>query len=349
MLPFAEGMTERRRMLAIAYGPATMAEALTGLPEIRSETDCVELRLDLFEESFDLAKLLDACGDLPVVATLRPPDQGGRSTLPAADRLRVLVQAAELGAQYVDLEYDAATPDAIARVRAAGARMIVSRHDFAAMPPLEAWWHELAAQDADVVKVVGTASTVADCLPVLQVLQRATMPTIAIAMGAAGVLSRVLALRGDQCLLTYATLGSGAATAPGQLTAREMRELYHAERIGSATAVFGLLGPHLETERLAEYNAWFARDAVDAVAVPFVSGTDAPGIVSAYAALPVAGWHVHGGELQSTVGQALDDLAPSACRQGKVNSIVARRAEHALVGHWVESPAEQYEVWRSEL
>jgi len=127
-----------------------------------------------------------------------------------------------------------------------------------------------------------------------------------------------------------------------------MRELYHAERIGSATAVFGLLGPHLEIERLAEYNAWFARDALDAVAVPFVSAIDAPDIVSAYAALPVAGWHVHGGELQSTVGQALDDLAPDACRQGKVNAIVARRADRALVGHWVESPAEQYEVWRSE-
>src|SRR6202011_3216768 len=100
----------RRRMLAIAFGPPTMAEALAGLPQIRAQADCVELRLDLFEEPFDLPALLYECGDLPVVATLRPPDQGGKSPLGADERLKVLVRAAELGAEYVDLEWDAATP-----------------------------------------------------------------------------------------------------------------------------------------------------------------------------------------------------------------------------------------------
>ena len=56
------------------------------------------------------------------------------------------------------------------------------------------------------------------------------------------------------------------------------------------------------------------------------------------------GWHVHGEELQTTVGQALDELATSACRQGKVNAI-ARGPDGRLVGHWVESPLEQYAVW----
>ena len=45
-------------MIAIAFGPATMAEALDGLPRIREAADCVELRLDYFEESFDLPRLL---------------------------------------------------------------------------------------------------------------------------------------------------------------------------------------------------------------------------------------------------------------------------------------------------
>ena len=76
---------------------------------------------------------------------------------------------------------------------------------------------------------------------------------------------------------------------------------------------------------------------------------DAPGIVASFASLPVAGWHVHGDELQTTVGQALDDLGSSACRQGKVNAIVAQPADRSLVGHWVESPAEQYDLWRSAL
>ena len=115
-----------------------MAEALDGLPRIREQADCVELRLDYFEESFDLPALLRERGDLPVVVTVRPPDQGGHSKLTPPERLSILTEAARLGADYVDLEFDAATPEAIARLRAAGARVIVSRHDFSAMPDIGA-------------------------------------------------------------------------------------------------------------------------------------------------------------------------------------------------------------------
>src|SRR5947208_16958515 len=84
-----------RRMLAVAFGPSTMTEALAGLPRIREAADCIELRLDLFEEPVDLPALLEACGDLSVVATLRPPDEGGKSPLPAAERLEVLLERSE--------------------------------------------------------------------------------------------------------------------------------------------------------------------------------------------------------------------------------------------------------------
>ena len=337
-------------MLAIAFGPPTMAVACAGLPRIRAEADCVELRLDLFEEPFDLSVLLRERGDLPVVVTLRPPDQGGRSPLEADARLKVLVRAAELGAEYVDLEWDAATPAALAAVRAAGAQAIVSRHDFGGMPAdlAERWWPQLAALGADVVKVVGTASGPTDCMPLFRALCRADRPTIAIAMGERGLASRVLALRSDQCFLTYAAVADSAGTAPGQLTMREMREVYRADRLRSTTRVFGLLGPHAESDRVAEYNAWFEADGFDCVAVPFTADSDAAVIVAAYRELPVSGWHVHGDSLQREVALALDELAPAAAQQSKVNAIV-RRADGALVGHWVESPREQYELWTAKL
>src|SRR5690242_342648 len=119
----------RQQMLAVAFGPPTMAAACEGLPRIREVADCVELRLDLFEEPFDLAALLRARGDLPAVVTLRPPSQGGRSPLPDDERLAVLLRAAELGAEYVDVEFDALSASALQALRAAGARVIVSRHD----------------------------------------------------------------------------------------------------------------------------------------------------------------------------------------------------------------------------
>src|SRR5215204_1952218 len=149
-------MADPLRMIAIALGRPTMAEALASLPAIRREADCLELRLDLFEEAFDLPLLLRERADLPTVVTLRPIDQGGKSRLTAAERLPVLLQAAELGADYVDLEWDAATPSAVAALKLAGTRVIVSRHDFSSMPPElgESWVDDLIHKNADVVKVV---------------------------------------------------------------------------------------------------------------------------------------------------------------------------------------------------
>jgi 3-dehydroquinate dehydratase / shikimate dehydrogenase len=337
----------RMRMVAVAFGPANMAEACAGLSRIRDEADCVELRLDLFQEPFELETLLRERGSLPVVATLRPPEQGGRCTLAADERLEVLVRAAELGAEFVDLEWDAASAQAQAAVRAAGARVIISRHDFSAMPTglADTWWQELARLGADVVKVVGTAHDVRDCLAVFRALRRADRPTIAIAMGEAGLATRVLALRAEQCLLTYAALDGADGTAAGQLTVGEMREMYRVARLGATTRVFGLLGPHQERERLAEYNAWFDADEFDAVAVPFRAERDAAAIVQAFRELPVSGWHVHGAELQTDVVNVVDQLEGGARRQGKVNAVVRHRGGE-LLGHWVESPREQYELWR---
>src|SRR3982074_901453 len=116
-----------RALLAVAFGPSTMSEALAGLPRIRAQADCVELRLDLFEEPFDLPALLEACGELTVVATLRPPAEGGKSPLPAVERLEVLVEAARLGAHYVDLGWDAGSPRGLAAVGGQGARRALSR------------------------------------------------------------------------------------------------------------------------------------------------------------------------------------------------------------------------------
>jgi 3-dehydroquinate dehydratase type I len=363
-----------------------MAEALAGLPLVRQQADCLEFRLDLFEEAFDLEVLLRERGDLPAVVTLRPPHQGGKSPLPPAERLKVLVQAAQLGAEYIDLEYDAASPEAVGALKAAGARVMISRHDFSSMPRnlADGWWPDVAALGADVVKVVGTACDVRDCLLVFRAFARADRPTVAIAMGDVGLLSRVLALREQHCLLTFAALDQGASTAPGQLTAPEMRQVYAADRLRTSTRVYGLLGPHVEQDRLREYNAWFAADAaagtvggadgpdaadvaegtvvadgpdaadvaegtddgVEGVAVPFLAEADAAEIVSAFRELPVSGWHIHGPDLQVNVVKALDQLAPSAARQNKVNA-VARDKDGTLRGHWVESPREQYEVWRS--
>jgi 3-dehydroquinate dehydratase/shikimate dehydrogenase len=92
---------------------------------------------------------------------------------------------------------------------------------------------------------------------------------IAVSMGEAGLLTRVLApSRG--AFLTYGALDAGQATAPGQTTARELRELYRVPLVNERTLVTGLVGspvshslsPHI-------HNSAFAALGLDAVYIPF--------------------------------------------------------------------------------
>lgn len=333
-------------LLAVALGPRTPSEALDLLRRAAQVADAVELRLDYLDDLTSLEMLIQARACL-LVATLRGVAQGGRSSLSATERVEILVRAADAGAAYVDLDCDAASPEHVARLKSAGAGVIVSRHDFQQMPDdLGAWWRELADAGADVVKVVGTAQDARDCLPVFQVLRAASLPTVALAMGAAGLPSRVLSLTYPRCFLTFAALDEGTGTAPGQVTVQEMRQAYHVARLGPSTLPYGLLGPHAESALAARHNAWFAAAGVDGVAVPVPAERDAGAIVQAYRSVPWGGWHIHGASLQRDVLPVLDELDASARAQGKVNGITVRAG--ALVGAWVESPEEQFALWTGQ-
>ncbi|HEX5416977.1 MAG TPA: type I 3-dehydroquinate dehydratase [Chloroflexota bacterium] len=322
----------RRRMIGVSLGAKTMAEALAALPRIAAEADIAELRLDYFEEPYDLERLL-ADRPLPVIVTNRPPREGGRCAAPDAERVAVLQRAAALGAEYVDLEWDAATPAALGPIKDAGAQVLVSRHSFAELPADFAdWAGQMVERGADVVKIVGMARDVRDALPVFRVFARADRPTIAIAMGEPGLASRVLALRYDTCFLTYATLGSGERVAPGQLPIAEMHAVYRADRLGPRTRVYGILGSRVPTEIVAAQNADFAARGTDAVAVPFLATAPAPEILRAYHELPIAGWRILDEADQTSAVEAVDELGAAARRERKINLVVAE--SDRLRGEW---------------
>jgi 3-dehydroquinate dehydratase/shikimate dehydrogenase len=111
-----------------------------------------------------------------------------------------------------------------------------------------------------------------DCIPVLRLLERARregLEMIAIAMGAAGILTRVLApSRG--AFLTYASLDEGLATAPGQISATELRDLYRIHEINHQTDIMGLVGqPVTHSVSPQIHNTAFAASGINAVYLPF--------------------------------------------------------------------------------
>jgi 3-dehydroquinate dehydratase / shikimate dehydrogenase len=323
-----------RGLIAVALNEPTTEHARAALRQAARVADIVELRLDLMV-SFDLPRLL-AERPCPVIVTCRAAREGGRWDGSEEERLDVLRRAIDLGAEYVDVE-----ADAIHLIRERGrSRLIASCHDFSAMPAdLPALWQRLAATGADVVKIVGMAHDARDVGPVLQVLANADRPTIAIAMGPAGLATRVLALRYQRCLLTFCALETGGGTAPGQIGATELVGVYNARHLSEQTAVVGLLGPEADIAELRRWNQALRRQGQDRVAVPFVvpESVSAPEVLSALQEMGVRALIV-APPFQEVVGQALDELENGACRWGRVNLI--EMCGGRLVGCWVEEQGE---------
>jgi 3-dehydroquinate dehydratase type I len=156
-----------------------------------------------------------------------------KETKPAAERIAILREAVRLGADYVDVE--AATDSARKaelRTALAGGRtqLISSWHDFSGTPGagfLRTKLAECMAEAPAIVKIVTYADAAADCLRVLELIPRALAAGQAIcafSMGEAGKISRVAApLLGSA--IEYASLDEEQASAPGQFTIREIREI----------------------------------------------------------------------------------------------------------------------------
>jgi 3-dehydroquinate dehydratase type I len=222
-------------------GPTTDA-AVKRMEWAATLAECVELRIDGIPGA-DLERLLGA-RRCPAIVTNRRREEGGSFTGTEMERIAALIRAARLGADYVDIE-EATDPALKAELRAALAggvtKLIVSWHDFSGTPPAEFLEAKLAACMADgpaIVKIVTHAGTTADCLRVLELIPRALQKGQAIAafcMGEKGKISRIMApILGS--VIAYASLDQEEASAPGQLTIDEFKEITRIMEGGSRDA-----------------------------------------------------------------------------------------------------------------
>ena len=324
----------KNRMIGVALGPRTTSEAIEGIRKVALSADIAEIRLDFMEEC-DLPALLRH-RPCPVIATNRAEREGGRFRGSEEERVRPLLEAIDLDIEYVDIEHDAVHLISDRR----DTKLVVSRHDFQRVPEdIPALHQQLAGKGADVVKVVGMAQRITDNARVLRALDLSDMPMISIAMGPAGLISRVLALRSESCFLTYATLDEEGEVAPGQLPIGTMRSVYRAKEIGPSTAIYGVLSAEGISDSLIALLNNKTRDAgLDAVWLPFQesvgSGVGPAEVIQAFRGLGVAGYLVEG-SARSAVGASLDAVS-SSDRAGRVN--VIREINGQTVGEWSDTP-----------
>jgi 3-dehydroquinate dehydratase / shikimate dehydrogenase len=307
--------------------------------------DIIELRLDCLEPMQLKASLSDMGALIqgaprPLILTLRPAQQGGSRALSVKERTGF----PPLGSfwfdgvfrrpEFVDLEVDL---DWLWPWDSFGSsKIICSHHDFAGVPSdIDQIYERLAATPARILKIAVQADDATDCLPIFRLLARAQREgreMIAIAMGKAGIMSRILGpSRGS--FLTYGSLNDESATAPGQLTARELREVYRIDRINQQTEIFGIIGksvghsisPHI-------HNAAFAASQLNAVYIPFEVG-DAVQFIGRMVHIRSRelDWNLSGLSVtaphKTVVMNSLDWIEPTAKQIGAVNTIVVRENE----------------------
>lgn len=261
----------------------------------------VELRLDgLAPGELNVAAAL-ADRALPVVVTCRPVWEGGQFAGTEEERLAILVTAARLGAEFIDIEMDADRhqPGAIATLRSTlkdSSRLVISHHNFTPGIPadladrLAILRHQAHVIGAGTVsKMAIMAERTGDCAVLRRHLcvEGALAPhSIAIAMGSAGVLSRVLPAKFCTAW-TYA-----GAAAPGQIGVDLLITRYRLDAHSERTRAFGIAGaPLSHSASPAMHNAAFAEIGVDAVFVP-VETADADELFTVADALAIEGLSV---------------------------------------------------------
>jgi 3-dehydroquinate dehydratase type I len=199
---------------------------MKAIRDVERYVDLYEVRIDVIGEAWtDVAKQLKK----PWIACNRLVEEGGKWQGNEARRIEKLLQAIELGARIVDVEYNAKNVDNIISFIKKRAACLLSFHDFESTPPLSALRQVVQKEmkaGADICKVVTSARSFDDNLTMLQLISEFRQARIvAFAMGTLGMTSRMLApLAGAD--FTYGSVEKGKESAPGQVPVIDMYRIY---------------------------------------------------------------------------------------------------------------------------
>ena len=251
--------------------------------------DLVEFRIDaLFdpdnEASTAQIESLVADSPLPCIVTCRPIWEGGHSDAEDAQRIALFEKLATSSSppRYIDVEHKSFSRSAnirqkvrlavehSAQLRDISTSLITSSHDFDSRPSnMMSLLAEMREDDtARVLKLAWRARSLRDNLEAFELLLEKDRPTIALAMGEFGLMSRVLAPKFG-AFLTFASLRDESTTAPGQPTIHQLLHQYRFRSINKKTRVFGVVGyPVAQSMSPAVHNAAFEALEQNAVYLP---------------------------------------------------------------------------------
>ena len=291
------------------------------------QTRTVELRLDWLRSGAERVRFLawlkkNRFRDTTFLVTCRRREGGGKLDGGVDHELHWLIQAREAGCQWCDVAVETLRklPGQSIREYPVPQRVMLSFHDFARTPDLPRTVSPPANGGVDAVKIAAEARTIRDSIRLLR-LARRSKNFIAAPMGEIGLPARILALR-EGSALAYAPVA--AATAPGQVSLHDMKNLYRAHALTRRTRVYGVIGdPVGHSLSPLLHNTGFVARHVDAVYLPFLV-RDLRDFLKAVPEFGIRGFSVTIPHKQSIL-KYLKECDPLAAEIGAVNTVVVRR------------------------
>ena len=292
------------------------------------DNEFLEFRLDyLSRPGLALAKIKEFSEYHPHVAligTCRRAASGGKFKGNIGSQLEILGKAASAGCQLVDLELQSAVrvnPAQLQRLRNSAA-LILSFHDFHATKNLDKTLEKMAAFPADFYKIVTTATTLYDNVEMMKFIEKNSHQhsLVGVCMGEQGIISRVLGLRAGS-VFTFAAASADEKTAPGQITAQELRSVYRIEQVDAATRVYCVAGdPVSHSLSPAIMNAALRRETVNGVYLALHAKT-LKDLLACVEDIPIHGVSVTMPYKESIL-RHLDNTDPYTAKIGACNTVV---------------------------
>lgn len=211
----------------------------------KSLYDALEIRFDTIKD-LDIKKFSELTITKPCIFTLRNKEQGGFFEGTEKERVSLYAQLLALKPRFADFEMTLGAKN-VATLRSISptTKVILSDHNFVETPmsfdnillPMKE-----VAQDV-IYKFACMAHSTIDALRMLVYCKQLDVPNIGISMGEYGETTRILAPVVNYGI-TYCPIEE--ASAPGQLSASSLKNIYNYTALNKKTAIYGLLGDPVE-------------------------------------------------------------------------------------------------------
>ena len=332
-------LPQRLPKVCLAVGGDTIEDMLATAESLARENPFLEFRLDYLKQPLaavpKIHRFLETHQYVTAIGTCRRADNGGKFKGSLAAQLEVLTKANAGGCQLVDVELQSALkakPEAIAKLRSR-AGLILSFHDFHATRKLDDTLEKMLKIPADFYKIVSTATTLSDNVAMMKFLQTHSgqHSLIGLCMGEQGIISRVLGARAGSAF-TFGAVDADAdlKTAPGQISARDLRGIYRIDQIDAATRIYGVAGdPIGHSLSPVIMNTALRRENVNGVYLPLHAKT-LKDLIHCVREIPLHGLSVTMPYKQAILPY-LDNTDAHTTKIGACNTVV-RGAEGKLYG-----------------